>query len=284
MELELDNVRKPVRKLRRLLKSLPNDPPIKVVHNLRTCARRLEAIASALIPGRNKPTRRLLKTLKPVRKAAGKVRDMDVLTGKARTLASLHRDDSILRLLGHLQAMRIEGARELLDTVAKHRKDARRGLKRFFRQIEKRFHAQIPHATSQSPGNGTKGDEAIKLIEKLSRWPAFDAENLHPFRIKVKELRYVLQLAEGADLNLIRALGKVRQQIGDWHDWQQLAGIAEKVLDPQKDLAALKEIEEIGNRKFKAAFAAAHAIKTRYLGGSTQAGSPNRSRSSSHPA
>jgi CHAD domain-containing protein len=272
MEVEFGNVQKPVRILRKSLKSLTRDPPMEAVHSLRIHARRIEAIAAALMPGDSKLTRRLLKTIRPVRKAAGEVRDMDVLAGKARTLARDRRNRSVASLLGYLSSKREESARELLDTVAEQRNDARRSLKQFSRQIEKRFHGNKPGAMTEAASSGSSGEAATKLIDELNRWPAFNAENLHAFRIKVKELRYVLQLTEDANLKFVDALGKVKEQIGDWHDWRQLATIAEKALDPQDDLATLKKIDEIEKKKLNKALAAARAMKARYLSRNEQTG------------
>src|ERR1039458_5461523 len=268
MEIELGNVQKPVRKLRKSLKILPKDPPAEDVHHLRTRARRLEAVVAAFMLGHKKMTRRLLKTIKPVRKAAGEVRDMDVLVGNALTLPSHHRgdsDNSVARLLEHLGAMRMECARGLLDTVAAQRKDARSALKRFSRQLGKRSNGKNPGAMIEVARNWPKGDAALNLMTELNRWPELNAENLHAFRLKVKELRYILQLDEDADPKFLNVLGTVKDRIGDWHDWQQLAEIAQKVLDPQDDRAALKKIEAIGKKKFNQALAAAHAMRTRYL-------------------
>src|SRR5271157_1925804 len=265
MELELDNVQKPVRKLRKSLKSLPIDPPIEEVHNLRIGARRLDAIAAALMPGNKKLTRRLHKTIRSVLKAAGQVRDMDVLAGNTRILARRLGDEShnsVARLLEHLHGMRIESAHELLDAVAEQRNDARRSLKHFSRQIGKRLSEKNPRGTAKGSGKELNGNSAMRfaamsLITELNRWPAFNAENLHAFRIKIKELRYLLQLAEDTDTEFIDALGKVKDQIGDWHDWQQLGKIAEKLLNPQEDRATLKKIEEIGKKKLNKALSAA---------------------------
>jgi CHAD domain-containing protein len=284
MELELGNVRKPVRMLRKSLKSLTRDPPIEDVHNLRTGARRVEAIAAALMPGQNKLARRLLKTIRPVRKAAGEVRDMDVLATKALSLDRHRSNNSVARLLEHLRSMRVEGARALLDTVSEQRSDARRSLKQFSRRIEKRFHANKPGAKAGTAGNGSSGQAAMTLIDELTRWPAFNAGNLHAFRIQVKELRYLLQLTKGANPKLVDALGVVKDRIGDWHDWQQLAKIAEKVLDPQDDRATLKKIDEMGKKKFNQALAAAQALKARYLSRDAQAGKARSSVASPQPA
>lgn len=281
MELDFGSLEKPVRTLRRSLKSMPDDPPIEDVHNLRTHARRVEAIAAALMPGDKKLRRRLMKTIGPVRKAAGEVRDMDVLAAKARTLARRRRSSSVASLLEYLRSMRIEGARDLRDTVAEQRSDARRSLKRFSRQIEKRFHRDNPGRVTETTGSVSSREASIRLVDELNRWPAFTAENLHGFRIKVKELRYLLQLAEDTNLNLVNALAEVKEQIGDWHDWQLLAKIAEKVLDPKDDLATLKKIDKIGNNKFNRALAAAQAMKKKYLNRYAQTGKP---RAASNPA
>ena len=69
---ELERVRKIMRELQRSLKNLPKDPPPKEVHKLRTATRRVEAIATALPADEANRPRRLLESLEPVRKAAGR--------------------------------------------------------------------------------------------------------------------------------------------------------------------------------------------------------------------
>jgi CHAD domain-containing protein len=271
MDLNFGSIEKHVRTLLRSLKGLAGAPPIEDVHNLRTQARRVEAIAAALMPGDKKLRRRLMKTIRPVRKAAGEVRDMDVLAAKARSLARPRHGNSVARMLEYLRSMRVEGAHKLLDTVAGQRSDARRSLKRFSRQIERRFHGNKPRTAANAADCVTIGEAAKRLIDELNSWPAFTAENLHPFRIKVKELRYLLQLTKDGNPKLLDALGKVKDQIGDWHDWQQLAKIAAKVLNPQDDRAALKNIDKIGREKLDEALAAARTVKPRYLNPYAQA-------------
>jgi CHAD domain-containing protein len=254
MEVDLGNLRKPIRELRKSLKSLPSDPPIKAVHNLRTRARRLEAISTALLPKDERPTRQLRKVLKPLRKAAGNVRDMDVLAVKALTLAGRIGDETVAQLLEHLQARRVESADELLEAVDESSKHARRRLKRFSKQVQKELHKKNQQ---EGPTN--------RLIDELRSWPMLCADNLHHFRIKVKELRYVLQLAEDASGGFVKALDKVKGQIGTWHDWHQLHTIAEEVLDARQDRAAVSEIAEIEKSKFDQALKSAQALRRRYL-------------------
>jgi len=270
MELEVRSVRRPIRQLRKLLKSLPSNPLVKDVQDLRKRARRLETIIAAYMPYKKKRNRRLLKTLKPVFKAAGAVRDMDVMVPKARGLGSRRRNDSVTLLLEHLQAMRIDSAGKLFKQISRHGTAARRRLKEFSSEIEERFERKNARGAAKTTGNQLHADAANKLMEELSCWPALDAENLHAFRIKVKELRTVLQLTEAAKPDFADALDEVKDQIGDWHDWQQLRIIAEKVLDRRENRTTLEKIEATERSKFNEALGAARTMRTSYLGGGSE--------------
>jgi CHAD domain-containing protein len=265
MKLEIGNVQKPVRKLRQSLKHLPKNPPMEEVHDLRVHARRLEAIVTAVMPGHKKLARRLRKSIKPVRNAAGQVRDLDVLAEHTRELAPRGGNGAVLRLLKYLRELRAECAEKLLDTVAEQRREARCTLKRFCRQIEKQFQDEKPASTKRDAIDAPNGVAAIRLMEELQDWPVLNAENLHAFRIKVKELRYVLQLAEDADPKFVDALGKLKDRIGDWHDWQQLAIAAKDALHPHKDRPTLNKIRQIEKKKLDQALDAARAVRTEYL-------------------
>jgi CHAD domain-containing protein len=257
MKLERDSAEKPLKKLRKALKSLPSDPSSEEVHSLRTHTRRLEAIVEAFSLEQKRQTRQLLKTVTPVRKAAGDVRDMDVLVGNVLALDH-DRNDSLVRLVEHLGEMRMESARELRHTVAGRRKDARRRLKKYSKLLGRQFPGKKREVESASPA-------LSRLAAELAQWPQLDAENIHEFRIKVKQLRYMLQLSNQVDGKIIDELGEVKDQVGDWHDWQELARIARGVLDAKEDQAALKRIEEIGTRKFKSALSKANAVRDEYF-------------------
>jgi CHAD domain-containing protein len=258
MEIERDNVEKPLRRLRKALKRFPTDPSSGEVHSLRTNARQLEAIVDALMLDSRKKTRQLLKSVSPVRKAAGDVRDMDVLVGNVLALSRDHEDDSLVRLVEHLGERRVESARGLSHTVASKRKAARRSLKQYAQLVGKEFHGKRRIVSPAEP-------VAAEIVTELTGWPELNEENIHPFRIKVKRLRYMLQLSKDADGKIVEDLGQVKDLVGDWHDWQELAKIAKGVLDPQEDRSALRKIEEIGNRKFKDALTKANAARKRYF-------------------
>jgi CHAD domain-containing protein len=258
MEIERENAQKPLRKLRKVLKRLPSVPAPEDVHALRTHSRRLEAIVNALMLDRKKKTRQLLKKVTPVRKAAGDVRDMDVLVGNVLALSQGGEDESLVRLVEHLGERRVESARELHQTVSRNKKDARRSLKDYTKLVGKQFPGKKEIMTSAAPAPSD-------IATELAKWPKLNAENIHPFRIKVKQLRYMLQLSGEVDREIEAALGKVKDEVGDWHDWQELAGIAKQVLDSRKDRTALKRIEEIGDGKFKQALAAANELREEYF-------------------
>jgi CHAD domain-containing protein len=270
MAIELDRLQRPLRKLRKSLKNLPKDPPPEAVHKLRTRARQIESIAPALTPSEEKKTRRLIQSIKPVRKAAGGVRDMDVLTGNALRLPKNSDAGSLGRLIALLETMRQESADALLDTVGEKRKPARHLLKQYSRLVEASFNGKHNGKHNGSPRQAPSSDRPAKgaihaLTGELSSWPTLDEENIHPFRLKVKELRSILQLFPKSDARLVAALGKVKDQVGEWHDWQQLAQFARHALDRDIDRPLLDQIDEIGAQKLKQALAAANTLRRRHL-------------------
>jgi CHAD domain-containing protein len=280
MAIEIATAEKLVRKLRKSFKNLPKDPSPDNVHKLRTQTRRLEAIVAALTPNQNGKAQRVLKAVAPVRKAAGDVRDMDVLVGNSLTLSPNGHGNSVVRLVEHLGGMRMKSARNLVDTVAEQRKNARRALKQYLKLIGNRLGGK-KQGTRSGRTSGAPAIDAVavtlNLIAELNQWPKLNAANLHPFRLKVKELRYILELAEDKDARFVEVLGKVKDEIGDWHDWQELLRIANQVLGDE-DRALLKRIEEIGKKKFTKALTAANAMRAEYLAGSAEVGSGKKLR------
>jgi CHAD domain-containing protein len=169
-----------------------------------------------------------------------------------------HGDGSLIRLVEHLGERRVESARDLRQTVAAKRKAARRSLKQYAQLVGREFQGKRRIATHAEP-------VAAELVTELTAWPELNAENIHPFRIKVKRLRYMLQLSNEADGKIVAELGQVKDLVGDWHDWQELAKIANSVLDPAEDGSALQKIEQIGEKKFKDALTKANAARKKYF-------------------
>jgi CHAD domain-containing protein len=265
---ELERARKALRELGKTLKTLSTDPPPRQVHKLRTATRRVEAIAAALEPVEKKTSRRLLRSIEPVRKAAGGVRDMDVLIANARKLARHSAGDSLTRLLEHLEIARRQNAEVLRRALGRRRDTVRQHLKQYSKLVRSALGATKGSASADAlPSQPHEGfhSAAMEVAGELGEWPPLDAENIHAFRLKVKQLRYILQLSADSDARLVDALGNVQRRVGDWHDWQQLEEIAREILNAERDQALLARIAQTVKRKFDPALAAANALRGKYL-------------------
>lgn len=262
MSLDPKKLEKPLVKLRKLVRKVSKVPTQDEVHDIRTNTRRLEAVLEALhLEGRRKG-RRLLRAVTPIRKKAGNVRDMDVLTGFSATLSRDGDDQCLVKLLEHLGVERARGASTLRKTVAKRRRPASKRLKACASLIDKNFVKRPARKQREWPEDATA--VALRVSGELTRWPRLSATNLHPFRLKVKELRYILQLS-GEDNELTDRLGEAKDQIGEWHDWTELDSIAKEVLSDCKNCKVIAEIEQTAREKFQAALQTAQQLRSKYF-------------------
>ena len=265
---ELERVRKVLRELGKAIESLNGESAPKDVHKLRTSSRRVEAIAGVLEAADGKKSRRLVKSIEPVRKAAGGVRDMDVLLADARKLARYCDSESLHHLAAHLKTARRQYAGELQHALHHRRKAVLQDLKEYSKFVASLAkHAQ---SASRSGANANQSQEnihssATNVLRELGDWKPLDAENLHEFRLKVKQLRYTLQLDAQADASLVEALGDAQRRIGAWHDWHQLGEVARGVLVLEEDRALLDRIGKTVKRRFDRALAAANSLRGKYL-------------------
>jgi CHAD domain-containing protein len=265
---ELERVRKALRELGKSLESLHGESAPKNVHKLRTASRRVEAIAGVLQAADGKKSRRLVKSIEPVRKAAGGVRDMDVLLADARKLARYCDGESLGHLVEHLETARQQYAGELQHALHHRRKAVLADLKEYSKFVASAAkHAQSGSHADEKASRAQEEihSSAMNVLRELGDWQPLEAENLHEFRLKVKQLRYTLQLDAQADAALVEALGDVQRRIGDWHDWHQLEQIARQALLLEEDRALLDRIGETVKRRFDRALAAANALRGKYL-------------------
>ena len=258
---------KPFRKFRKILKNFSQPPAPEQVHSLRTQARHLEAVVRALQLEEQAGGSALLKALKPLRKQAGEVREMDVLVGFASSLERDAEDQGVVQLIEYLAARRKKAAQKLLKTVAAREQKTRKQLKRCLKLVEVE--------TGSSDSNAQNGQQisikpmarALELQTRLATWPRFTARNIHPYRLELKELRYVLQLSQGGETQFSAALGEAKEQIGAWHDWSQLALIARKSLGGGPNRKLFKQIRVRARQEFGRALDLARALQSRYFSG-----------------
>ena len=269
MALDANAVCGQPRKLRKTLKKIRQDFSPEAVHKLRTRTRRFEAMIQALALDSRKNEDQLARTLKPLRRRAGRVRDMDVFTQFA-TRAQLHgEDDCSVRLLEHLGAQRERQARKLEKAALSDYDRIRNRLKTCAKFLDETF---LPRNTRSKAKNSSRVREladraaalAFEIEAELRDWPALTRRNLHPFRLKVKKLRYVLQLANHSDSRFIASLGEVKDAIGEWHDWQELAAVAKDVIE-HSGCKLRQEIDRSAHQKLDRAMATANRLRETYL-------------------
>ncbi len=249
--------------LRRLWKNIAPDPPVEQVHKLRTTTRRVEAVFTALRLEKEEPVRRLLRLLKMVRKGAGDVRDLDVFSAIAIHLPENLRGDALTKLAEHIQSKRFRKARLLVRLVEKHRRVARRGLKR----QQKRMDDSLRHLSARETMRRDTDMQASVLwtMKRLGSMPNLDATLLHAFRIEIKKVRYRLQLLPGRDGKLLAALGTVKDAIGDWHDYLELMKMARRFQSTQGSDCLLSYLESMEKKKLHHALAIANNFRQNYL-------------------
>jgi CHAD domain-containing protein len=251
MTVDVEKALKPLRNLRKILKDFPAHPTPEQVHDLRTRARRLEATVHALSPDPDRDVRRLLKAIKPLRKAAGKVRDVDVFIAHLYSLTNDPAGEGLVRLTEHLAGLREKHARRLNQVMDRRQKVARRRIQQYVRRLEQ---AEMPYG-SVSPA------AAQVLAAELVHWPKLHANNLHEFRIRAKELRYMLQMIQGANPAGLDGLAEVKDAAGEWHDWLELRTLAKRILDAEADGQILRQISAITRDKLRNALTVANRLR-----------------------
>jgi CHAD domain-containing protein len=260
MAFDFGRVQKDIRKLRRFLKRAPKHATPKKVHSVRTAIRRFEAAMHALALGSDANEKRLLSKLEKLRKRAGKVRDLDVLTGYVADLEVSGEEECLVQLLEHLGAEHAKRAQQLHSFAVKHGASMRRRLKRTARRLK----TSSQHATA---GNSAPGDtmmSELRLQREVAEPVRLTKTNLHPYRKKVKELRDVLQFEKDpADRELIDTLGEVKDAIGEWHDWQQLVEIARDNLPHGSKCKLIPLLQKTTQQKLNHALAVAKTARRR---------------------
>ncbi len=239
-----------------------------MVHDLRTRTRRIEAMLRALRLDTQRNEQKLLKGLKPIRRRAGAVRDMDVLTGLATKLQPDGEAECLVELLEHLGGQHDQLSRKLNSRVRQNGPPLRRRLKRTSRFVGKMLDPAKKPANQRDKASEWSAEAAALALElsgELAQWPRLDARNLHAYRLKVKELRYVLLLADHAGTGFVKILGEVKDAIGEWHDWQELGGIAEQVLNHGSGCGVLKLAHSTAKAKFDYALSLANRMRLEYL-------------------
>jgi CHAD domain-containing protein len=274
MALDTKRIEKTVRKLRKLVNKVPKRPTPDNIHDLRTYTRRFEALVAALELDSRKNERRVLRDLARARRRAGKIRDMDVLTSYTTDVDPGERKNCQVQLIEYLGAERYSQAERLQASLKKRRSQIRRRLKRSATHLEKIVSAdgkQSPEA--QDAATAKAMASAAKLSQELAEPANLNRSNLHPYRLKVKELRYILQMADSPETRpFIDSLGEVKDAIGEWHDWEELIAIASDLDEHGPKCELVQELKTISDRKYERALSLTNRMRKTYLRGTSGAG------------
>jgi CHAD domain-containing protein len=196
------------------------DPKPGPVHHLRTSTRRIEAQLELLallpdLPTHDQPARKARKQLRKLRRAAGRVRDLDVLRDLVPSKSG--DADQLRRLFKH---RRRQAAQRLTDTLRK-----RQG--KLTRSLEALLDALAP---AESLALAPRHLATLALDWYARRAPASAKQNhrqLHDTRKAAKLARYLAESATStATRSLTRTFESLQQAGGNWHDWLTLSEIA----------------------------------------------------------
>lgn len=266
MSFDVERIDKSSRRVKKFFRKNPRRPSAVAIHHVRTSIRSLETTFTTVGFDSKGKVRRLLHDLRDIRKCAGRVRDMDVLTADAIALSHDEERDCLVRLIEYLGAERNKYAKKLNRVIRTTGSQFQRNLKRSVKRLEK--------ALKQAEHNDSTGSDAVplamakafKLSSELNVPTRLNRNNLHPYRLQVKELRNVLQLSDQAgEKEFVEKLGGVKDAIGDWHDWEELTAIASQLLVHGASCKLIKHLHEMRNSKFEHAMTMTTQFRDRYL-------------------
>jgi CHAD domain-containing protein len=216
-------------------------PRKTAVHRLRTSIRRVEAqlqllaILSGLPPHRHQ-IGKALRLLKKLRRAAGKVRDIDVQRDLLRTDAgskkAARRLDPEIRkqsreLRGELKLKRGKHAERLLQLLKKHQSDLPLLFEKLLAEFAPAQSLTLSEGELTSLTRKWFEDRAHRRADLPSGPPTI--QQLHKIRKRAKTARYLAESApESAKAahRLAARFEKLQQAGGEWHDSLLLAEIA----------------------------------------------------------
>jgi len=270
------------------------DSEVETVHRVRTGTRRVEAMVDVLLrevpegnPELTDAADRWRRQLKKIRRAAGPVRDLDVHreliekfagVGKAGEKEHSRMEQSEVERQAATpeaeQALQVQ-AKKLDAWLECAREERARDLTRqIARRLEKLDGLAAGFATSWQTRHGRGiavrrvAQAALDAFVELSdKMPLLDAANLHDFRKGAKKARYITE-AGGDDAHakaVGRAIKRIQDAIGDWHDWLCLAEEVHIALgDAGQELTAMLAVEV--SRSFQEAKRVTERMRGRLVG------------------
>lgn len=276
------HLRKLTDALKESLAKCAADPDVDAVHDARTGTRRIEAALEAMLRDAgldaaakndlSKAVRAWERLLKRIRRAAAPVRDLDVQRKLLKKLVPVVEAKIKTPIEEPESGMAGQVAR-LDDAVKDERDDRAEALKKDAAKWAAKLDASFEQVAGakRGPARKRKTDAATAALNAFARLATqmrqLDARNLHEFRKGTKKARYMAEADDKDDRAqaVAKALRKVQDEIGDWHDWLMLAEEGHQYLD--KDGARLTaEIERMRDVHFEMAMKMEQKMRGRLIG------------------
>jgi CHAD domain-containing protein len=249
-----------------------NKPGKKAVHRIRTASRRIEAqlqLLNASLPGKSrlrsqdgyvKAQQAVAKQLKSLRKAAGKVRDLDVQRALLEDVARRSRNSKIREQAEHLRQTlkrkRRQRAKALQTKLEKHLDrltPALEALLGVLRPVEDLRLTELQLMRITRDWFSSPNGEVVSGI---------DSRKLHTARKRATLARY---MAGSAGSEHVRAastaaqLKALQEAGGTWHDLLTLAALSAQALGKSSTLAhRFAQQEQSARRDFTRMLSSSH--------------------------
>jgi CHAD domain-containing protein len=190
---------------------------------------------------------------------------MDVLTSDVLQIEHEAEQDCLIQLIEYLGAKRNKDASKLRRLIKARGSRLWGRLERSFKRVDKMLRRSSSNPSDSDAIRTTMG-KVIQLSTELHEPKRLTRKNLHPYRLKVKELRNILQLSEQpGDPAFYEKLGEVKDAIGDWHDWEELLKIAKQRLDHGPSCRFMRQVRETTDLKYQRALSLAAELRSHYL-------------------
>ncbi len=240
------------------------------VHRLRTTVRRLEVQLS-------NPPAKVAKSLKALRREAGKVRDIDVHLGllKSSLLPRLAVRGRISPSAGS-SGVRVSPAQQELREILEERRDRHlASLRDLVTEVRPLLEARLPAlvelASSGTPSARQAHQQASLACNRFLQWTRTipeDPARLHRLRINAKKLRYSMEPLQAFDeaAELAGKFKQVQDAIGTWHDWTTLHELAERRLDSADAEPLFAALSARTEREYRKARRVARSVRAWIIG------------------